>query len=119
MPQALQLMPPTPVCQADSVSSLHRRFCRCSQAWHYDLGERGFAARRKVSVTVQLSDPREYDGGDLELMDGTMGGGSTMAPAEQGCAAAFPSYLLHRVTPVTRGVRYVVVAWFAGERSFR
>jgi predicted 2-oxoglutarate/Fe(II)-dependent dioxygenase YbiX len=80
--------------------------------WHLDIGP-GTADLRKLSASVQLSDPAEYDGGDLEIW-GT--GGVDRA---RGTIIAFPSYIPHRVTAVTRGVRRALVAWAAGDAPFR
>ena len=80
--------------------------------WHLDIGP-GEAGRRKLSASVQLSNPSDYDGGDLEIW-GASGG-------ERGWGAliVFPSYMLHRVSPITRGVRHSLVAWARGKRSYR
>ena len=83
--------------------------------WHLDLGS-GWASLRKLSVTINLSDPKDYDGGVLEFDLG--GKTTTQAPKEKGSITVFPSYLLHRVTPVTRGVRKSLVLWIGGN-AFR
>jgi PKHD-type hydroxylase len=77
--------------------------------WHMDIG-RDQTSLRKLSMTVQLSAPEDYEGGDLELV----GLGSNAQARAQGCAVFFPSYMGHRVTPVTRGVRRSLVAWASG-----
>ena len=79
--------------------------------WHLDLGP-GQAALRKLSVTIQLSDPKDYEGGDLEFNQG--GEIFSTAPKAKGSISIFPSYLLHRVTPVTKGVRKSLVVWVGG-----
>lgn len=61
-------------------------------------------------MTVLLSDAAEFDGGRFEL--GAHAG--VEAPMQRGDAVVFPSYLRHRVTPVTRGVRVALVGWFTG-----
>jgi len=70
---------------------------------------------RKMTCVIQLSDPSTYDGGNLEFTDTT-----THPPAneirEQGTAVFFPSMFMHRATPVTRGTRYSVAAWFEGPK---
>lgn len=66
---------------------------------------------RKLSVVVQLSDPATFDGGDFHYQDSTT---VEVLPKSQGMALAFPSYALHGVTPVTRGVRYTLVGWVTG-----
>lgn len=78
--------------------------------WHVDYGKR-FA--RKLSFSLQLTDPSQYDGGELQ----TYGGNTiTPAPRMRGALVAFPSYVLHRVTPVTRGTRKTIVAWTGGPK---
>lgn len=80
--------------------------------WHQDFGP-GVTSLRKVSITVQLSGPDEYEGGDLEYWQG----GSTIikAPKDKGVVFIFPSYMMHRVTPVTKGTRRSFVLWIGGE----
>ena len=82
-------------------------------SWHMDIGET--TATRKLSVSVQLSDPGDYDGGKL-VFSGNSSGFET--PAKQGTIILFPSYLTHRVTPVTSGVRWSLVTWIHGQKSF-
>lgn len=79
--------------------------------WHMDCGI-GIQSQRKISVTVQLSDPSEYEGGDLQF---NLGGGHKQAPRLQGAAVIFPSFYLHRVTPVKSGIRKSFVLWVGGE----
>lgn len=67
---------------------------------------------RKLSFTLQLSDPAEYGGGDLKLITSE---NPTVASREQGYVTVFPSYTLHEVTPVTRGTRYSLVSWVTGK----
>jgi PKHD-type hydroxylase len=84
--------------------------------WHTDLGARGVISLRKVSVTVLLSPPEDFEGGQLELQ----AGGKTMQPPlRQGSAVLFPSWQRHRVAPVTHGVRDALVLWVVGKRSLR
>ncbi len=78
--------------------------------WHMDI-DRGRAAQRKISVTMQLSDPSEYEGGDLELFTSS---DVMRAPKEKGTVILFPSYFMHRVTPVTKGTRKSLVLWISG-----
>lgn len=67
---------------------------------------------RKLSITVQLSDPSDYEGGNFELF---FANDPQIAPKEQGLLVCFPSYTLHGVTPVTKGTRYSLVAWISGD----
>ena len=79
-------------------------------SWHMDCGI-GIQNQRKVSVTVQLSGPDEYEGGDLEFNLGK----HMKAPRGKGNVVIFPSFYLHRVTPVTKGTRKSFVLWVGGE----
>jgi PKHD-type hydroxylase len=79
--------------------------------WHMDIGP-GSISHRKVSVTIQLSDPSEYEGGDLELW---YGGGVIQIPKNKGLTVIFPSFSMHRVTPITKGTRKSLVLWLGGE----
>lgn len=81
--------------------------------WHMDLG--GDVINRKISVTIQLSDPQEYEGGELQFMTSRK---ITNAPKGKGITVIFPSYFLHRVTPVTKGIRKSLVIWITG-KAFR
>jgi PKHD-type hydroxylase len=77
-------------------------------AWHNDLGPEGMISR-KLSFSIQLSNPNSYTGGQLEFSP-SFGKSS----AEQGSIIVFPSYLTHRVTPMELGTRYVLVGWIHG-----
>jgi len=79
--------------------------------WHSDIGKGPFAARRKLTVVVQLSDPADYAGGTLELRPDS---NLHPAPRDQGTAVIFPSFVLHRVTPVTKGTRWSLTLWAHG-----
>ena len=77
--------------------------------WHMDIGK-GNSSTRKISISIQLSDPADYEGGDLEFF----GMADFQPPRGLGTAIAFPTFLAHRVKPVTRGVRLSLVTWIAG-----
>jgi PKHD-type hydroxylase len=77
--------------------------------WHIDLGP-GKNSTRKLSLSLQLSDSSEYEGGDLEFMNV-----GQMTSREIGTLITFPAFLMHRVTPVTRGTRKSLVAWISGD----
>jgi len=64
--------------------------------------------RTDVSVTLFLSEPEEYDGGEL-VMETTGGEAAYKLPA--GSVVTYPTTVLHRVEPVTRGTREVAVTW--------
>jgi PKHD-type hydroxylase len=76
------------------------------QVWHSDAGVDRFDERR-ISLSVELSEPGDYDGGLLEIAPAV--GLARVLP--RGGARLFPSRMIHRVTPVTRGVRHALVAW--------
>lgn len=80
--------------------------------WHQDIGP-GMASQRKVSITVQLSESDEYEGGDLQIWTG----GNSILTAQRGAGVTvlFPSYLMHRVTKVTKGKRRSFVLWVGGQ----
>jgi PKHD-type hydroxylase len=77
--------------------------------WHCDTGNT--VEPRKISLTLQLSEPSAYEGGDLLL---EAGAGPFRAHKGRGTLVAFPSYMMHRVTPVTSGTRKSLVIWVAG-----
>ena len=81
--------------------------------WHHDVQWNGQSAQdRKLSVTVQLSGADEYEGGDFEFDEV-----KTNADfRSKGTVLVFPSYLRHRIHPVTSGTRRALVAWFFGPR---
>lgn len=79
--------------------------------WHLDFGPP--APHRKISITVQLSDPADYEGGDLEF---AFRREPHRAERQRGMIIAFPSWLMHRVSPVTRGTRWSLVSWIIGPR---
>ena len=76
--------------------------------WHQDYGAK---VSRKLSLTVQLTDPSEYEGGNLQVMTT---GTPVNVRKQRGLIVAFPSYVLHQVTPVTQGSRQSLVAWVSG-----
>jgi len=76
--------------------------------WHIDLGM-GIYATRKISMITFLTPPADYEGGELCFMDQ---GEPLKLP--QGTTVLFPSYLIHRVAPVTKGNRFTLVSWVHG-----
>lgn len=75
--------------------------------WHSDAGV-DKAEQRRISMSIELSDPADHDGGDLEVVPDLVGKKRTM---RRGGAHLFPSRALHRVTEVRRGRRWALVAW--------
>ena len=68
---------------------------------------------RKLSLSIQLTDPKEYKGGELFLYEDEKG---TEMKKEQGTLILFPSYILHEVKPVTKGERNSLVSWVTGKQ---
>jgi len=77
--------------------------------WHLDLGP-GSTSGRKLSMSIQLSEPDDYAGGQLEFVGRTVG----PEARKRGTAVIFPAYLGHRVSPVDSGLRRSLVAWAYG-----
>tara|TARA_R110000851_G_scaffold143179_1_gene282073 strand:+ start:117 stop:686 length:570 start_codon:yes stop_codon:yes gene_type:complete len=79
--------------------------------WHTDtsIDMDKEPAVRKLSMTLLLNNPNEFEGGDLQIA------GKVINPMKQGHATIFASFLQHQITPVTKGVRRSLVMWFGGE----
>jgi PKHD-type hydroxylase len=80
--------------------------------WHMDCGH---GTIRKLSIALQLNNPNEYEGGEFSFMRGVE---EEIIPKEKGLMVLFPSFLLHRVSPVTSGERQSLVCWINGNRPF-
>ena len=84
--------------------------------WHQDtFWSNPTMFDRKITVVMQLSDPSDYEGGLLEL-DPEYENPEPEILMERGTVIAFPSFIRHRVTPVTSGIRKSLVAWFEGPK---
>ena len=81
--------------------------------WHTDMNS-GNSSLRKLTAIVQLTDPSEYEGGELQfaLQDHDMNWYEV--PKEKGSITFFPTFLSHRVKPVISGTRYVLQEFFIG-----
>ena len=76
--------------------------------WHPDIGPN--MSKRKISIVVQLSDEKDYEGGELLINTGQM-----LVPSKkQGSVILFPSFLMHKVEPLRSGNRYSLVSWISG-----
>lgn len=78
--------------------------------WHQDFGYREMSVR-KLSIVAQLTEPTQYEGGDLEFF---ATGSTQKAVRTRGSLIIFPSFSLHRVMPLTSGARYSLVGWVSG-----
>lgn len=78
---------------------------------HVDAGLYGTPMPRKLSIVVQLSDPNDYEGGELDIL---CTDGDIEMLRGQGDVIVFPSYMYHKVREVTKGTRYSLVSWVGG-----
>ena len=79
--------------------------------WHTDHGE-GVGVWRKLTVVASLSDPATFEGGRIRLHEAE--DPDHEVSCEMGSMLIFPSFIPHRVTPLTRGIRHVLVGWVYG-----
>jgi hypothetical protein len=84
-------------------------------AKHNDCGDNGrlesFVDIRKLSFSIQLTDEKEYEGGDLILY---VNGREVKAPKSKGTIVFFESNIQHEVKPVKKGIRHALVSWVQG-----
>lgn len=78
--------------------------------WHIDHGPHNLQPR-KLSLSVQLTEPSRYQGCELQFQVSNKIG---VAPRTRGAIIAFPSFFLHRVTPIVSGTRKALVVWATG-----
>lgn len=84
--------------------------------WHHDtFWANPTTFDRKISIVIQLTDPSEYEGGDFEI-DPQYPQFPRDEIREKGSVIVFPSFIKHRVTPVTKGVRRSLVCWIEGPK---
>ena len=96
--------------------------------WHQDCWDKPYEMPnpnyngkiRKISATIQLSDPKDYKGGELQFdfRNQINKSSNIIKPKEllpQGTIVVFPSHIYHKVTPVTKGTRYSLVLWSLGK----
>jgi PKHD-type hydroxylase len=76
--------------------------------WHMDYTADDMS---KVAFSVALSDPHDYTGGDLHLLET-----KPLARLQCGQGVVFPAFAGHKVDPVTSGTRYVLLGWLTGPR---
>tara|TARA_B100000427_G_C15272621_1_gene491747 strand:- start:72 stop:620 length:549 start_codon:yes stop_codon:yes gene_type:complete len=84
---------------------------------HKDFSPQGLFFTRKLSLTVQLSDENDYEGGDLIFNNSS--NESVKASRGKGSVIVFDSRISHKVTPVTKGVRYSLVKWYHGDEPLK
>ena len=76
----------------------------------------GIHETRKLSFIIGLSPAESYEGGEITFK---VGPSDTSIKLEQGNMIVFPSFILHKVEPVTKGERYVLVGWLRGNDAFQ
>ena len=81
--------------------------------YHMDSNIYDNSSQRKLSITVQLSDSIDYEGGDFEF-NKDIGKLDQNKLRQKGTILVFPSFLYHRVTKVTEGERFSLVGWYEG-----
>lgn len=81
-------------------------------SWHQDFGP-GQMSIRKLSFVVQLTDPAQYTGGELELFMAKIEK-NIAVPKTRGSVIVFPAYEPHRVSPMKTGTRHSLVGWVSG-----
>ena len=94
--------------------------------WHNDSIKNPMDLKnmqRKLSMIVQLSKPEKYEGGgfrfNLRGLDSQVDDNIMSPPSEfkqQGSIIVFPSFLWHKVEPITKGIRHSLVMWALGEK---
>jgi len=85
--------------------------------WHNDVNwDDGRPVHRKLSFICQLTDPAKYEGGDFEMQPLHLGAPNQEQLKTQGTALIFPSFIVHKVNPVTKGTRHSLVAWIEGPK---
>jgi len=93
----------------ETAQIIHYKAPSNGYGYHIDIGPEGTAANRKISMTLSLNE--EYEGGELCFRTGD---NASCTRPKMGEIVAFSSFISHQVKPVTKGDRYVVVAWFTG-----
>tara|TARA_R110000823_G_C15923851_1_gene498913 strand:- start:429 stop:998 length:570 start_codon:yes stop_codon:yes gene_type:complete len=85
--------------------------------WHTDLDwfDKGMS-QRKLSVVVQLSDPKDYKGGEFEIANSKNDKQMKSDMKQKGSVIVFPAFFEHRVKPVTEGKRLSLIGWVHGTK---
>lgn len=87
----------------------------CKYDWHCDYGvSENIDGDRKLSLSMQLSAPWDYRGGELSIRD--WHNRDTYMSSEMGNTIVFDSRVPHKVNPITVGERYSIVAWAHGPK---
>jgi PKHD-type hydroxylase len=98
------------MCQEDTQIGRYRGDNKGHYGKHFDAEQPKDGIQRKLSVSILLNDPSEFEGGELQFT----GVDNCKVLTKQGSIVVFPSFVEHLVTPVTKGVRYSAVTWASG-----
>ncbi len=93
----------------ETAQILHYKSPSNGYGYHIDIGPEGTAATRKISMSLLLNE--DYEGGEICFRSSEY---ERCTRPEKGEAVIFSSFLSHKVKPITKGERFVVVAWFTG-----
>lgn len=86
-------------------------------SWHMDMAMGSGDIQqisRKLSLILVLTDPKEYTGGEFQIQ--YTGAAPAKVEQKRGRIIAFPSFMMHRVTPVSEGIRKSIVFWALGPK---
>ena len=104
------------ICDEIQLADLMKaQFTQYSKQKHYDWhtdSSLEFSQEppvRKISMGILLNDPKDFKGGEFQLIDS-----KKTLPLKQGYAVFFASFVAHRVLPVKKGIRISMVLWFGG-----
>ena len=90
----------------------------CFYGKHVDYADNYEHKTRKLSLSLQLSDENEYEGGELILYNNIQNDVITLCKSK-GTIVVFDSRITHEVTPVTSGTRYSLVKWYHGDEPLK
>lgn len=96
--------------QEDTQLARYKSLDKGHYDWHMDARAPVAGVQRKLTCVILLSDPSEFEGGVLQLK----GLENETLLDKQGSIIVFPSFIEHKVTPVTKGVRHTAVTWAIG-----
>ncbi len=86
--------------------------------WHIDMGNMSNNYERKISASIILSDPSEYEGGEFQIIPSGNVDDPIIIKPNRGDVVFFASWMPHKVNPVISGVRKSLVAWVMGKRTW-
>ena len=90
----------------------------CFYKKHTDYGDNDSHRTRKLSLSLQLSDETEYEGGELILYD-NIRNDNFLVSKSKGSLIVFDSRITHEVTSITSGTRYSLVKWYHGDEPLK